>query len=108
MKKTRIDFEDNGGWFAQIVHLAAEYQRAIRDGDLAKAAGWMDRIALTAERLTDETLLAADSEMSRRDIAEGMGWISPEHPQRHKTIAYRINRARRNRGEDVDASDERG
>lgn len=98
MKRTRIDFDDDGGRFARLVHEAAEYQRAMRSGDIARAAGAMHRVEDAAERLTDEALIRADEQMSRPQIAQGMGLVGD---WAHKGVAYRIARARRRTEEET-------
>ncbi len=104
MKKTRIDFDADNEPFARLVHEAAEYQRAMREGDVARAAGAMHRVESAAEELTDEALLAADEEMSRPQIAAGMGLVGD---WAHKGLAYRITRARRRLAENTHTEEDR-
>jgi len=94
MTRKRIDFDNDGSRFSQLLNLAAEYQRAMANGETAKAAGAMLRAERCAERLTDEALVEADATMSRRAVAEEMGMGLA-----HGTITHRINRINRDAAE---------
>ena len=99
--RTRIDFPNDGGPFATVVHLAAEYQRAANADEWAQAAGYMHRIEHLTEKLTDDALLRADEQTPRQrhQIARDMGIV-------HGTINNRIRRARERAGLDGGQDDE--
>ncbi|MGW3473460.1 hypothetical protein ACWDKQ_34545 [Saccharopolyspora sp. NPDC000995] len=89
MKRTRIDFDNDGGDFARLVNLAADYQRAVTADQWPHAAGAMHQIEDLAERLTDDALVRADEQTPRQrhQIARDMGLV-------HGTVNNRIKRAR--------------
>lgn len=93
MRRKRIDYRpDDDGDFAQIVELAADYQRARDDGRLYDAALIALRLDATAGRLTDDALLAfvARTARARRELSRESG-IS------RGALDHRIKRARSRR-----------
>ena len=89
--RTRIDFDADREPFAGLVHLAAEYQRAVRAEDWPAAAGAAHRIEHLAEQVTDDAMVRAIDTVSARQLAAGMGLV-------HGTVNHRLRRAQERTG----------
>jgi hypothetical protein len=73
MPRTRIDFDNDGGRFAQAINLLAEYQRATRDDDWTAATRAIHRVEHLVEALTDEAITQASARNPRRSLGEILG-----------------------------------